>query len=537
MCRAVTADGAIGNNGPMRSHRSGALLPVLAAALAAVAACSSGSSAPPSAGTSPATAGTSAPLAAAASVHWHPCPSLGPSLQCGTLQVPLNYAQPSGRKITLALSEVPATAPAAKRQGVLLVNPGGPGGSGLSLASFVAQGLNPAVAADYDIIGFDTRGVGSSVPALHCDPGFFTTERPDYIPANARAEQVLLGRAKAYADDCEKRFGWLLPYMTTRDIATDMDQIRIALGQSKISYFAYSYGTYIGQVYATLFPQRVRRMVLDSTVDPAGAWYADNIAQDYAFEGRMKAFFAWAARYEGVYQLGSTAVQVSKSWYAARAKVAAHPVANPGGPAIGPAEFDDTFLAGGYDNGYWPMLASALAAYINTGSTQQLLTQFGQEGKQNENEFAVYNAVECSDVAWPRSWAKWDSDTRKVYATAPFEAWDNAWFNAACAFWPVRGPAQPMRIGAAGLPGILMLQGTLDAATPYQGAQDAHKMLPTARMVVVEGGGNHGQSLSSPASSCINGYLNAYLATGALPAKPGLVNATCRALPPPSPQG
>ena len=221
--------------------------------------------------------------------------------------MPLNYAKPHGRSITLALSEVPATAPPSQRQGILLVNPGGPGGSGLSLASFVAQGLDPAVAARYDIVGFDTRGVGSSVPALHCDPGFFAHERPNYIPANAAAEKVLINRAKSYAADCEKKFGWLLPYMTTANIARDMDQIRAATGQSKLSYFGYSYGTYIGQVYATLFPKRVHRMVLDSTVDPTGVWYADNIAQDYAFQGRMNAFYAWAARYDNVYRLGSTA--------------------------------------------------------------------------------------------------------------------------------------------------------------------------------------------------------------------------------------
>src|SRR6202030_2911110 len=100
-------------------------------------------------------------------------------------------------------------------------------------------------------------------------------------------------RAKAYAADCEKKFGWLLPHMTTEDIARDMDSIRAALGQQKISYFGYSYGTYIGQVYATLFPGRIRRMVLDSTVDPRGVWYAANIAQDYAFQGRIQAFYAW----------------------------------------------------------------------------------------------------------------------------------------------------------------------------------------------------------------------------------------------------
>jgi len=138
-------------------------------------------------------------------------------------------------------------------------------------------------------------------------------------------------------------------------------------------------------------------------------------------------------------------------------------------------------------------------------------------------------------VNWPRSWAYWTSDTEMIYKTAPFQAWDNAWFNAACAFWPVKGPAKPMQISGAGLPGILMLQGTLDPATPYAGAQQAHKLLPSARMVVVEGGGNHGQSLEQPSNSCVQGYLNAYLATGSLPDNPGLVNASCPAVAPPTP--
>ena len=196
-------------------------------------------------------------------------------------------------------------------------------------------------------------------------------------------------------------------------------------------------------------------------------------------------------------------------------------MAGPNGPMIGPDEFDDTFLQGGYSNALWPGLAAALAAYLHGGATSQLVSQYDQEGTQNENEFAVYNAVECSDVNWPRSWAKWDADTKRVYQTAPFEAWDNAWFNASCAFWPVKGPGTPLQITGAGLPGILMIQGTLDAATPYPGAQNAHRRLPTARMVVVVGGGNHGQSLAQPPNTCVNGYLNRYLATGALPSGAG----------------
>ena len=167
---------------------------------------------------------------------------------------------------------MPATAPPGKRQGILLVNPGGPGGSGLDLAAFVADGLDPSVAAEYDIVGFDTRGVGSSVPVDALRPVVLRHGPAQLHPGHGRRRADMENRAKAYAADCEKRFGWLLPFMTTADIARDMDSIRAAMGQQKLSYFGYSYGTYIGQVYATLFPHRVDQMVLDSTVDPGGVW-------------------------------------------------------------------------------------------------------------------------------------------------------------------------------------------------------------------------------------------------------------------------
>jgi pimeloyl-ACP methyl ester carboxylesterase len=487
------------------------------------------------AGSSPAGGGGTGSSAlvpgAASALHWKSCTGQLAGLECASLQVPLNYAVPGGRKITLALSMAPATAPVSQQQGVLLVNPGGPGEPGLSTAADVAQGLSPQVAATYDIVGFDTRGVGSSVPALSCDPDFFRGVRPDYIPASAAAEQVLIDRAKDYAAGCEQRFGWFLPYVTSVNMARDMDQIRAAFGVSKVNYFAFSYGTYLGQVYGTLFPSRVRRMVLDSTVDPTGAWYADNISQDYAFQGRLDAFFGWVAKYDSTYHLGTTADEVQAAYSQARKRLTAHPADG----LVGPDELDDTFLVSGYLNAVWPELAQALAQYVNSGNSSGLVAQYQQLGKQTENSFAIYNAVECNDVNWPRNWAKWQSDTEKVYATAPFQAWDNAWFNAACAFWPVKGPAAPFQVDGSKLPPLLMLQGTLDPATPYAGAQDAHRLLPSARMVVVEGGGNHGQSLEVPADTCVDDYLNAYLATGSLPEKPGLVNATCSPTPDPTP--
>jgi pimeloyl-ACP methyl ester carboxylesterase len=476
-------------------------------------------------------AGSAAVVPAASALSWKACGGQLAGMKCASLQVPLNYADPGGRKITIALSMVPATAPAAKQQGVMLVNPGGPGGAGRSFAAYVASGVSPQVRADYDIVGFDPRGVGGSVPALSCDPSFFKGVRPDYIPASAAAEQVLINRAKSYAAGCEKRFGWFLPYETTVNTARDMERIRASFGVKQVTYYAFSYGTYLGQVYGTLFPGSVRRMVLDSTVDPTGAWYADNIAQDYAFQGRLDAFFGWIAKYDADYHLGGTAGQVQASYNKIRGKLAK----NPAGGQVGADELDDTILQGGYLNELWPSFAQALSDYLTRGDSAGLLTAYQEYGVQGENEFAVYNAVECADVSWPRNWSTWQTDTERVYKSAPFQAWDNAWFNAACAFWPVTGPAKPFQVNGAKLPPVLMLQGTLDAATPYAGAQDAHKLLPTARMVVVEGGGNHGQSLESPPDDCVQGYLSGYLASGTLPGRAGLVNATCAPVADPAP--
>jgi pimeloyl-ACP methyl ester carboxylesterase len=543
---------SLARTGPARSGLTAAALSLAILVMGAVVGCSgSGSGGPdtPGSGSAPGSSARSsgqpagaeaAARAGATSLDWRRCPPeldrnmYTGTLLCARLKVPLNYRQPGGRKIILSLSERPATAPARQQQGDLLVNPGGPGSSGLTLPAQVAGALSPSVAAEYNIVGFDTRGVGSSVPALHCDPGFFSPPRPDYVPSSPAAEQAMENRARAYAASCEQRFGWLLPYMTTADLARDLDSIRVALGQRQINYLGYSYGTYLGQVYATLFPTRIRRMVLDSVVDPDGIWYADNLAQDYAFQGRMNAFFGWVAANDSSYHLGRTSGQVAAAWNRALASVTARPIPGPHGPLVGPDELTDTFLVGGYDNAVWPDLATALASYLNGGAGGELATVFQAIGRQNENEFAVYNAVDCADVNWPRKWAKWNADNRRIYATAPFETWGNAWFNAACAFWPVRGPAAPIKIRGRGLPPILMLQGTLDAATPYRGALAARAALPSARMVVVEGGGNHGQSLSPPPNPCVLSYLNAYLSNGALPSGSGPVSATCPAMPAPA---
>ncbi|MER5939894.1 alpha/beta hydrolase [Streptomyces sp. NPDC001928] len=452
-----------------------------------------------------------------------------PTLQCASLEVPLDHAAPHGRRITLALSRVPHTA--KTYQGPLLVNPGGPGGSGLALAAFVASALPKAVAAQYDVIGFDPRGVGRSRPALDCKPGHFAPVRADTVPSTPRTERANLLRAKAFARACAKKYGDVLPYIDTVSAVRDMDRIRMALGAKQINYFGYSYGTYLGAVYAKLFPERVRRAALDSVVDPTGVWYDDNLAQDVAFDDRHRAFLAWVAKHHTRYRLGTDPARVEAKWYAMRAALAKKPA----GAKVGATELEDTFLPGGYYNGYWPHLADAFAAYVNDRNADPLVDaykKFGASGASTDNSYSVYAAVQCRDASWPRDWQRWRADNRAVHAKAPFMTWNNAWYNAPCAFWPTSS-LRAVDIANKKLPPMLLFQATGDAATPYQGAVTVHERLARSSLVVERGGGNHGITLGG--NTCLDKHLAAYLTDGTVPRGKGAVDAVCKARPDPKP--
>ncbi|MFG3152083.1 alpha/beta hydrolase [Streptomyces sp. NPDC048219] len=480
----------------------------------------------------PADAGAPLPASAprAAGIDWKKCGTDDyPTLQCASLTVPLDHSRPDGERITLALSRVPHTA--TTYQGPLLVNPGGPGGSGLTLAGFVASSLPKGVAAQYDVIGFDPRGVGSSQPALDCRPGHFAPVRPDTLPASPAVEQANLARAKSFAQACGRRYADLLPHIDTVDAVRDMDAIRGALGSEKINYFGYSYGTYLGAVYAKLYPERVRRLVLDSVVDPQEVWYDANLGQDHAFDDRHRAFMAWIAKYDTVYGLGTDPERIEAAWYAMRTAVAK----DPAGGRVGAAELEDTFLPGGYYNGYWPYLAEAFAAYVNDGNAAPLVEayeDFGAVDAAGENGYSVYTSVQCRDAGWPRDWDQWREDNWDVYAKAPFMTWNNAWYNAPCAFWPT-APGQAVDVTNRRLPPVLLFQATGDAATPYEGGVTVHRLLRGSSLVVEEGGGNHGITLSG--NACLDAHLAAYLADGTVPRGDGEADAVCATLPDPEP--
>ena len=277
-------------------------------------------------------------------IAWGACADEGlraRGAECGFLAVPLDHAKPAGTKIRLAVSRIRHTT--AVSQGVMLVNPGGPGGSGLSLSvlgDYVPGGAGKA----YDWIGFDPRGVGASRPALTCDGDYAGYDRPPYVPDTAAVEKAWLKRAAGYAAACDRAGGPLLDHLKTTDTVQDMELLRRALGAGQINFYGFSYGTYLGQVYATLHPQRVRRMVLDGNVDPRRVWYDANLDQDIAFDKNMKIYFAWLAGHDAVYHLGTSGAAVEKLFYATQRRL----TAKPAGGVIGPDELTDVFLQAGY---------------------------------------------------------------------------------------------------------------------------------------------------------------------------------------------
>ncbi|MDF5753952.1 alpha/beta hydrolase [Spongiactinospora sp. TRM90649] len=441
-------------------------------------------------------------------------------VECATLRVPLDYREPYGQTVELALNRVKGTVSRDHNHlGALLVNPGGPGASGRELAKQVASSLPAALAARFDVIGFDPRGVGASKPALTCVDAkrYYAPPRLDHVPRATGQEDRLLAQAREYATACGNRWSWMLPHMTTENSARDIESIRVALGEERISYLGYSYGTYLGAVYATLYPARLKRLVLDSSVDPQGVWYKANLAQNYAFDQRHRDFMTWIARNNRVYRLGGKATDVRFAWYSMRDRLRGRPV----GGLVGPSELDDVFTVAGYTDRVWPQLADAFSAYVRKGATKGLMDayhRYGDNDASAENGYAVYLSVQCRDAAWPRQWNAWRADTTRIHSKAPFLAWPNTWYNAPCAYWPVPavGPVQVR--SDRRLPPILMLQTRNDAATPYAGALRMRRALGTAGMVLA-GGGNHGAGLAG--NACVDRHLAAYLRDGTVPARRG----------------
>lgn len=467
-------------------------------------------------------------------VAWGDCASSSlraAGAKCGLMTVPLDYSQPRGTKVKIALSWIKHK-PTVPGQGLMLVNPGGPGGSGLTLSrlgAYIPKGAGDA----YDWIGFDPRGVGSSQPTLSCDGDYFGYDRPDYVATTPELENAWLTKSAGYASKCDTAGGALLDHTRTVDWVKDMDAIRALFKARQINFYGFSYGTYLGQAYASTYPSRVRRMVWDGVVDWTKVWYQANLDQDVAFDGNLDRYFTWLASHNSTYQLGATKDAVKQKWLDQLAASRTAPL----GGKLGPDEWTDAFVSAGYYVYGWADLADAFVAAVG-GDYDPMIAEYDSAngaGPGSDNTFAVYNAVQCTDAPFPADWSTWKADTERVAATSPFLTWSNTWYNAPCLTWGAPPAATKPVIKGGDAPSVLMVGETYDAATPFSGALQARATFPRSRLIEGVGGTTHSGSLSGV--DCVDLRIADYLLTGKLDArKAGSVSdVKCGAVPPPAP--
>lgn len=457
-----------------------------------------------------------------------------PALTCATLQVPLDYLRPFGQSISLLVTKHAAKDP-AKRLGSLVLNPGGPGGGGASYAGSLTKPdstgftrLESAVLDAYDVIGFDPRGVEHSNPISCAEPDYFTPPQPD--PDLLAKRDELWKVWSGYADGCAAKTGALLPYLGTENVARDLDGLRAALGDAKLNYVGFSYGTYLGAVYGKLYPQNVGRMIIDGNVDPTpkDVWYKASLNQATAMQKRFDSYLTWISKYDNVFHLGKSYAAVQANWKRTLADFRGAPRGATGG-----SELLGTALGMMYSESAWTPFAQAISAYAVDGDSTPL-AEFAAPyiAPEAEQPLAVFNAVVCSDSAWPADRATWERDTAKAAQTSQF-AWYNV-FTSPCHHWPVPTKGRP-EITGAGLPGILMFNTIGDPATPYEGALKLHQALPTSRLVTEQNSGKH--CVFANSRSAVNTAVNAigtkYLLTGELPASD--LSVPGHALPVPTP--
>jgi pimeloyl-ACP methyl ester carboxylesterase len=463
------------------------------------------------------------------SINLTPCGSD----ECADFKVPLDWSHPdSGQWVYLAVRIHPHTSLVSK--GLLLANPGGPGGPGTYLADRLPELIPNGVGNQYDVVGWDPRGVGESKPSLHCSSSYFGVDRPNFVPRTHRLMKYWKRKARRYAAQCGASSAKaLLPHMSTLDNVKDMDALRQALGKTEINFYGFSYGTYLGQVYATLFPSHVGRFVLDGVVNPTDYWYGANLKQEVWFDRNLKTFFQWIAKHPGAYHLGRDWRTIRHGYYALLKRLDRHPAAH---GKLGPDELTDAIINAPYYVYYWDYIAYAYSRLARQGQGGPMFSLYRDSNMGDDNGYAVYLGVQCTDAPHPR-WRKQVRDAWRIHKKHPYLAWDNTWFNAPCLTWPAPSHQRVAVNGAAtSVDGgkVLLINETRDAATPYSGALKLRSLFPSSRLIAGVGGTTHAGSLSGVA--CVDNRIRDFLLSGALPARVAGTRAdvSCPKVPPPS---
>ncbi|WP_055527044.1 alpha/beta hydrolase [Streptomyces graminilatus] len=445
----------------------------------------------------------------------------GGAWQCATMKAPLDWAEPKGRTIPLALIRAKASGAPGRRIGSLIFNFGGPGGSGV--ATLPAFGTDYAtLRTRYDLVSFDPRGVGRSA-GVRCedDQQLDAYFQQDATPDNAAERSELLANTRKFNAACEKNSKKVLPHVRTTDAARDMDLMRQVLGDDKLYYFGISYGTELGGVYAHLFPKKVGRAVFDAVVDPTQTPEQGSLGQARGFQLALRNFAEdCVSKAEGC-PVGDTAQNVEDRIAELLKKLDAKPI-----PGVFPRELTESAASNGiaqalYSKDFWPYLTEGLVqAYAGDGRVLMLLSDSmnGRDETGGYSNITPANiSINCADQKPRYTVADIEARLPEFRAASPLFGDFLAWSMAGCTDWAVPGAADHPDVHATGSAPILVIGNTGDPATPYEGARKMVDALGKGVGVELTYKGQ-GHGAYDSGNRCVRTAVNGYLLTGKVPA-------------------
>ncbi len=437
--------------------------------------------------------------------------------ECTRLTVPLDYADPDAETITIAVLRVPATS-RDKRVGQLVVNPGGPGASGVDYAASGQTTFGKQLTRFFDIVGFDPRGVGKSTP-LECAGTRQTDELLSADPdPETPAEVARLGQLmREFGEGCLANSGDLTRHVSTVEAAKDMDILRAALGERQLDYLGASYGTLLGATYADLFPSRVRRMVLDGAIDPSLSYEQLTLGQARGFEVALRAYLENCIA-AGDCPLGDSVEAATSRIAQLLEQIDAEPL-----PTDHDRELTEGLAVLGivlplYAEDYWPLLTIALRQALAGGGNQllalsDLYSRRGSNG-YNLNLIEALNAVNCLDHSDAIPIAEIPSHFGEFTKASPTFGRVFAYTVSTCAAWPVKSGNRTTALDAEGAPPIVVVGTTRDPATPYEQAVALAKQLQSGVLVSRDGDGHTG---FGQGNECVDHAIEDFLVGGTVP--------------------
>lgn len=446
-------------------------------------------------------------------------------LQCADVEVPLDYDDPAGGTTTVVMSRLPATGDAL---GNLLLNPGGPGASGVDAMLVAEYTVSPDVREAYDLVGFDPRGVGRSEGIECLDDAELDALRaePMFDPRSQPAEEIRDQYGQIGAE-CVQNSGALVAEMDTESVARDMDVLRAVLGEDELAYLGFSYGTRLGAVYADLFPERAGRLVLDGGVDPTLSARAATADQAEGFEENLRHWVrSCQDEIRGCVLGGMSEDEAMERIQELIASVDEGAVTSPDGRTITATNVVEGILSPLYSPASYPVLDEALGQAFDGDLSMLLALSDATHGRDAEGRYAnnttmAFTAVHCLDRTGERvTDAEMAQDQEELERIAPTFGPYLGYGDAVCQGWPVGPGAEPEPLDAEGAGPILVVGTTEDPATPYHWSEALVEQLGNARLLTYE---SYGHTAYASGDECVREAVDGYLLEGRLPEE----GATC----------